>query len=208
MIEVENLRISLNGKTVINNLSLHVPQGKKVAITGESGSGKTTLLNNLMGFIPHFHGTIKINRLKLNTQNIHQIRKNISYLPQDLHFTILSSAKDLFYKPFEFEANKHLFPSDEEVKRILEKFKLPPDILTKRLKEISGGQKQRIALAGVLLLKKPVLFLDEPTSALDAEVKKDVMDYIFSLDNVTLLAATHDEEWIKRSDMIINLNKS
>ncbi len=208
MIEVENLTVSLDGKKILHNLSFHIPENKKVAVIGESGKGKTTLLNTLMGFVPHYTGKITVNKIDLNPKTVHQIRKIISYLPQDLHFSILSSAKELFYKPFEFEANKHLYPSSAEVNRILKKFKLPPDIFSKGLKEISGGQKQRVALAGILLLKKPVLFLDEPTSALDAEIKKDIMDYIFSLDDITLMAATHDEEWIKRSEIIINLNQS
>ena len=65
--------------------------------------------------------------------------------------------------------------------------------------------KQRIILLSCLLLKKPLLLLDEPTSALDENVKKIVTDYILSIKDLTVIASTHDEYWIKNSDKVIEL---
>jgi ABC-type transport system involved in cytochrome bd biosynthesis, ATPase and permease components len=204
MIQIKNLSVSYGDEQVISNLSFAAKKGDKVALSGPSGSGKSSILNLLMGFVYPFSGRVTVNGIDLNEQNIDAIRQQISWLPQELSLKI-DTVEELFFYPYTFRANKHLRPSTEEVKRIFGDLLLDVSLLEKSLSEISGGQKQRVALASVLLLKKDILLLDEPTSALDAESRSAIINLIKKLDGVTVIASTHDEEWLAAMDTVINL---
>jgi len=204
MIQIENLSVSYGDEQVISNLSFAAKKGDKVALSGPSGSGKSSILNLLMGFVYPFTGKVSVNGIDLNEQNIDAIRQQISWLPQELSLK-LDMVEELFYYPYTFKANRHLRPSSDAVEKIFGDLLLDVSLLKKSLSEISGGQKQRVALASVLLLKKGILLLDEPTSALDAESRTAIINLIKRLDGVTVIASTHDEEWLAAMDMVINL---
>ncbi len=204
MIEISNLKIEFNNEIIYNNFSTSIKKREKVAVIGKSGKGKSTLLNLLAGFIPDFEGEVKINGEPLNYVNISEIRKQIAWLPQETALNF-KSVNELFFAPFEFDLNKKLKPSDKEIKTIFDELELSINLLKKKTKEISGGQKQRVILASCLLLNKAILLIDEPTSALDDNIKKKVADYILSKKDLTVIAATHDDYWIGKSDRIIEL---
>jgi len=205
IIEIKNLEVNFKDTSLYNGLSATIYKNEKVAITGESGSGKSTLLNVLLGFIPTFKGEIYIDGLELLPKNIDEIRKKTAFVPQELSFTVFPSVKELFFRPFQFKANRHLFPTKEQIKEIFDLFELDMQLLERNIKEISGGQKQRIVLAGGVLLKKPVLLLDEPTSALNTEIKNKITDYLLQLPDTTIIASTHDEYFINQAQKIIKL---
>jgi len=204
MIEISDITLNFKDEFVFKNFSVKINEHEKVALTGESGKGKTTLLNLICGFIPDFKGNIFVNGKHLSPENISEIRKNISWLPQDISLN-LKTVRELVFEPFEFAINKKKKPSEKEISNIFSVFELSESLLDKKTNEISGGQKQRIILASCLLLKKPLLLLDEPTSALNEEIKRKITDYILSRKDLTVIAATHDEYWMKNSDRIIEL---
>jgi len=204
MIEISHLNLKFKNETIFNDFSLTIKKGEKIAFTGESGKGKTTFLNLLAGFIPDYNGNVSIFEKNLNTDNIAEIRKNIAWLPQDISLSV-KTVRELFFEPFEFALNKILKPSPENVSQIFSEFDLSEKLLDKKTNEISGGQKQRIILASCLLLKKPLLLADEPTSALDEKIKQKITDYILKQEDLTVIAATHDDYWIKSSDKVIEL---
>ncbi len=204
MTEISHLILYFKDETIFNNFSLLIKRGEKIALTGDSGKGKTTLLNLLAGFITDYQGIVSIFGKSLNAENISEIRKSIAWLPQDTSIAV-KTVKELFYAPFEFEANKKNKPGKNEIAEIFKEFELSESLLDKKINKISGGQKQRIMLASCFLLKKPLLLIDEPTSALDEKVKKKITDYILNRKNLTVIAATHDDYWIKKSDKIVEL---
>ncbi|MCD6556958.1 MAG: ATP-binding cassette domain-containing protein [Bacteroidales bacterium] len=204
MTEISNLTLHFNNEIIFNNFSLKIQRGEKIALTGKSGKGKSTLLNLLCGFIPDYEGAISVLGKKLNAENVSDIRKNIAWLPQDTSLAV-KTVNELFFEPFGFVLNKPLKPTKKEVTEIFSAFELSENLLTKKTNEISGGQKQRIILASCLLLKKPLLLADEPTSALDENIKRKMTDYILKKNGLTVIAATHDDYWIKRSTEVVNL---
>ena len=207
MIHAKDVVVRFNQETVLDNFSCDVSKGAKVAVQGLSGSGKSTLLHVLMGFVIPESGEIIIAGHPLNQEHIQEVRSQIAWLPQEL-LLLLDRVRDLLLMPFSFARNKALLPSDREVAEIFEAFRLETNLLNKPLQEISGGQKQRVALASCVLMKKPLLLLDEPTSALDAATRQGVMDYLFNLRELTILALSHDQEWISRSDKVITLGNA
>ena len=204
IIIAEKIGVNFGKEKVFANLSFKIEKGSKTALFGASGKGKTTILNLIAGFIPDFEGNIKIFEKELNFENISEIRKQISWLPQETGLDF-KTARELIFGVFDFNANKQLKPTDDKVKEMMDLFLLSPDLLEKSSSELSGGQKQRMLLISCLLNKKPLLLLDEPTSALDDISKKIVADYIFSQNEITVISSTHDSYWIQNSNNIINL---
>jgi ABC-type transport system involved in cytochrome bd biosynthesis fused ATPase/permease subunit len=205
MVFVDKLTVQYENKEVISDLSFRLEKGEKLALTGISGSGKTTLLNVLSGFVPEYNGKIIINGKELNIKNIKQIRSELAWLPQNVSLN-MKNVRDLFDISFGFFVN-HTKQPQKEI--ILEKFKtlnLEPDLYEKSFNDISVGQKQRVLLTQILLMNKPILLADEPTAALDLGNRESVIDLVFSMKDLTVIAATHDEFWIKRSDKIIDLS--
>lgn len=206
MISFTNVDINYDSEKVIENFSLEVKKGEKVVLSGPSGSGKSTILNAIMGFVNMLKGVVTVNGNIVGPQAIHTIRKQISWLPQDVDFNV-KYCRELVYFPFQFQVNKSIKPSDKVVNDLLAALLLPAGILNKAIDEISGGQKQRLALASVLMLNRPILLLDEPSSALDAVSADAIVAILSAKKDVTVVSSSHDAEWIQKMDRIIKINK-
>jgi len=204
---LRNISKSFNGVKIISNLSLEIPVGAKVAVTGKSGAGKSTLVNMLMGFILPDNGNITLLRMDVNEKNIDKIRENLSWVPQELNIDV-RYVRDLLLLPFGYNKNKNINPSEKTIIHALDMFGLKEEILSKYVSEISGGEKQRVFLASSSLLKRKICFLDEPTSGLDSDSKRKVIKYFLNECASTVVAVTHDQEWMDNSNIKIDLNNN
>jgi ABC-type multidrug transport system ATPase subunit len=204
---LRNISKSFNGVKIISNLSLEIPVGAKVAVTGKSGAGKSTLVNMLMGFILPDNGNITLLRMDVNEKNIDEIRENLSWVPQELNIDV-RYVRELLLLPFGYNKNKKYNPSAKTITNALDMFGLKEDILGKDVSDISGGEKQRIFLTSSYLLKRKICFLDEPTSGLDSDSKREVINYFLHECASTVVAVTHDEKWMDNSNIIIDLNNN
>ncbi len=204
---LRNISKSFNGVNIISNLSLEIPAGSKVAVTGKSGAGKSTLVNMLMGFILPDNGKITLLGMDVNEENINKIRENLSWVPQELNIDV-RYVRDLLLLPFSYNKNKNNNPSEKTIINALDIFGLKEDILSKDVSDISGGEKQRIFLTSSSLLKRKICFLDEPTSGLDSDTKRKVIKYFLNECASTVVAVTHDQEWMDNSNIKIDLNNN
>jgi putative ABC transport system ATP-binding protein len=178
-----------------------------VAVTGKSGAGKSTLVNMLMGFILPDNGKITLLGMDVNAENINEIRENLSWVPQELNIDV-RYVHDLLLLPFSYNKNKNINPSEKTIINALDMFGLKEGILSKDVSDISGGEKQRIFLTSSFLLKRKICFLDEPTSGLDLDSKRKAIKYFLNEYASTVVAVTHDQEWMDNSDIKINLNNN
>lgn len=211
-IELKDLYFTYRGsnKSAINNLSLTIPSGKKVALVGPSGSGKSTLINLILGFYKAEKGLIKIDGLNLGEINLRELRRATGLLSQDpfiFEGTILDNIS--FGNPT--ASLKEVNYALEQA--ILSDFikSLPKGINThigEKGVRLSGGQKQRLAIARVLITDPKILILDEPTSNLDKETEKELQ---ISLSNVmrgrTVITIAHRLWTIQNSDIIAFINE-
>jgi len=205
MIKFKNINLSVNSHFLFENLSFEVLKGEKSVISGRSGKGKTTLFNMLMGFVQPDSGEIFFDGLKLNKKNVVQVRKRISWLPQNPSIIGRGKISEQILMPFNFKVNKYLKPDTNAIIGELEKLNLDKSILNSSFDEISGGEKQRLGIMLCKLLKREVLLLDEPTSALDKANLSSAVDYLFSQNDLTVLSASHDEEWLRHCTKIIEI---
>jgi ATP-binding cassette, subfamily C, bacterial CydC len=190
---------------LINDFSLKVEQGEKIAILGPSGAGKSTLLKILQGALEPIGGEVLLNGREANEIQP-SIPKMLSVLNQKaylFHTSVLNNIR--LGNP---EA------SDGEVYEVAKMVGLHemindlPDGYATNMKEtgqrFSGGERQRIALARILLQKTPVVIMDEPTVGLDPITENKLLETIFStLKGKTIIWVTHHLAGMDKMDRII-----
>jgi len=203
MIRIEHTTLKIHRQTLLQDVSLHVAEGDKLAVRGASGCGKSSLLKCILGAIPLAGGRITVDALELSPDTLATIRSCIAFIGQE---PILGAdtVRDALWLPFRFKAHRDKPPSDQRINELLGRLKLSPDILGKESKRISGGEKQRIAVIRALLLGKRIFIADEVTSALDPESKAAVMADLFRPE-ITLLSASHDPEWVAACNRTVKI---
>jgi ATP-binding cassette subfamily B protein len=155
----------------VDNVSLAVKAGEKVAIVGPSGAGKSTLFHLLLRFYDPARGTISLDGVPVKSADPVDVRARIALVPQDSVVFAASARENIrFGRPdasdAEVERAADLAHATEFLRRLPGGFEAH---LGERGVTLSGGQRQRIAIARAILRDAPLLLLDEATSALDAE---------------------------------------
>lgn len=192
---------------ILKNVSLEIPQGKKVAVLGRSGAGKSTLLKLMHGALLPEQGTVTANEIETHLLD-RDISSVISVFNQQPHLFDTTIANNIrLGKPQ---------ATDEEIRAAAKKAQL--DTLIESLpngyhtsmhemgQRFSGGERQRIALARILLQNNPIVILDEPTIGLDPRTENALLSTIFrALSGKTLLWVTHHLTGVEQMDEILFL---
>ncbi|WP_310830833.1 thiol reductant ABC exporter subunit CydC [Paenibacillus pedocola] len=189
----------------IQNLTLDIPQGRKIAVIGRSGAGKSTLLKVVQGVITPTVGSATINGVDAAAYG-ERIPQLIAVLNQSPHLFDTTVANNIRLGDPE--------ASEEAVKQAAALAKL--DTLITSLPEgyntpvreagqrFSGGERQRIALARILLQNTPVVVLDEPTVGLDPRTERELLATMFeAMEGKTLIWVTHHLVGAERMDEVI-----
>ena len=209
IIDVKDLVFSYDEKEeTIRNVSFSIETGTYTTIIGHNGSGKSTIAKLIAGLLEKKSGSIMIDGLDLNMENLNAIRNKIGIVFQnpDNQF-IGSTVRD----DIAFGLENHCVPQedmDEIINTNAARVKMTK-YLESEPTHLSGGQKQRVAIAGVLAMHPEILIFDEATAMLDPqgkdEIKKVIMDLHHESD-FTILSITHDIDEIAASDAVIVLN--
>lgn len=200
-LKFDNLIVKLSGHIIIEDLSVDIKPGERIAIEGRSGSGKSTLLRTILGFIVPFEGKIFVEEDELNPENINAIRLKIAYLAQEPELGD-GQVKDILERPFHYKANLKLIDNLQKADKLFEEFLLPISLMNEKISTLSGGEKQRLALISSLLLDRNLLLLDEASSALDKESVETIRKYFENKSNLTILSVSHGRSLIKADSKI------
>ncbi len=206
MLNYEKINLNFNGETIFKDFSLHVKGGEKISLISPSGAGKSTLMEMTLGFVKPDSGLIKVDNELVDRSNIENIRKKISWLPQNPEIINSGNVRQVIMSQFNYQANKHLKPDESTLQKYLEMINLSGDILDSDYEELSGGEKQRIGLLICRLMDRKIMLLDEPTSALDSDAKGKVIQMLFGQKELTVLSASHDDLWLDSCDKIIEIS--
>mgnify|MGYP001388652593 CR=1 FL=1 len=199
-----------NSLSVLKDISLDVESGDFIAITGPSGSGKTTLLNIVGLLDTSDDGTITFNGKDLTNLSSEQKnefrRNNYGFIYQNYNLlenfnAIENVALPLILNGYSKEEALH---KAEKIMRLF----MVDDRSSHFPNSLSGGEQQRVAISRALVNKPKIIIADEPTGNLDSKNSRLVFNYLkkyFESENMTLIMATHNEEWASQASKRINL---
>jgi ABC transporter ATM len=212
-IKFENVNFGYHvDRLILQNLSLTIPAGKKVAIVGPSGCGKSTLLRLLFRSYDVQGGRILIDDQDIRDVQVDSLRRSIGVVPQDTPLFNDTVEHNIRYGSIDATQEQVIAAAQRaRVHDIIEKF--PEGYKTKvgeRGMMISGGEKQRLAMSRLLLKDPPLLFFDEATSALDTHTEQALMlniNGILREKSRTSVFVAHRLRTIFDSDLIIVLKE-
>ena len=208
-VKVNNLSYSYDGEhDAVSNVSFNIEKGSYTTIIGHNGSGKSTIAKLLVGLLEKKSGTIQIEDLELNQDNLIKIRNKIGIVFQnpDNQF-IGSTVRD----DIAFGLENHCV-EQKDMDPIINEYAAKvnmTEFLDSEPTHLSGGQKQRVAIAGVLAMHPDIIIFDESTSMLDPQGKDEIKKFIYHLHEnkeLTIISITHDIEEVSSSDHVIVMN--
>ncbi|KGE20460.1 peptidase domain-containing ABC transporter [Paenibacillus wynnii] len=190
---------------VLQDISLTLRQGEKIAFVGESGSGKTTLIKLIMQFYRHENGDILINDYNIKDIHLDRLRERIAYISQDTFFFSGTIRENLCLGVEDNMDLEHVVQACQTAQAHEFINQLPlryNTMLEENATNISGGQKQRLAIARAVLRQPDILIMDEATSNLDSTTEKAVSETINAFEDMTTIIIAHRLSTIMRCDRI------
>ena len=204
-ISIKNLSFQYEERKIIDDLSLFIKRGQKIAFVGESGSGKSTVIKILLGLLKYNQGEICLGDMKLSGICLNNLYDKVSYISQDVPVFDGTIKENLV-----FEKNV----SEEQMLDALSEVQL--SYLVENLAEglnteigekgtcLSSGEKQRLAFARLWFENPELVILDEATSAMDNLTEEIVMKSVMQkMKDKTVIAIAHRLNSIAGFDRII-----
>ena len=198
MLEIKNCCKSFGNQTVLQDVSLNIPDGSIIGMSGASGIGKSTLAKILCGVTAPDAGAVFLDgKLLVSPKEAYDRKRGLAIqMVYQQPYATLDPLQKIGAGLRELISYHRLTKNRQETEKliadILAQMQLPSKILAHLPRQISGGEAQRVALARCLLLSPKLLILDEATSALDSDTENAVMEAIDSLSgNKTLIIIAH-----------------
>ncbi|PAX60345.1 ABC transporter ATP-binding protein [Brunnivagina elsteri] len=205
-IEFKNVTFAYKDRQpIVHKLSLSIPAGKTIAIVGSTGSGKSTLVKLLLRLYEIHLGQITLDGIDIQKLNLHDLRRCIGLVSQDVFLFHGTVAENIAYGTFaasdrEIKMAAKVAEAHEFIRRLPQGYET---IVGERGQKLSGGQRQRIAIARAILKDPPIIILDEATSAVDNETEAAIQR---SLERITVdrttIAIAHRLSTIRNADCI------
>jgi cell division transport system ATP-binding protein len=202
MIQIYNVsRAYQKDSSALDDITMKIPKGDFVYITGSSGAGKSTLLKLLYGAEKPNRGQILIdgqNLTRMSPARISLLRRRMGVVFQDFKLLTTRTVFENVAFPLEIQGRKR-YEISKKVYQSIKQVGLEHKLQRHPL-ELSGGEQQRVAIARALVVDPLVLLADEPTGNLDPEVTVEILELFRGANarGTTVLLATHDREMIRR----------
>lgn len=205
-------------KKVLENISIDLPAGRKMAIVGPSGAGKSTLANLLLRFWDYGEGQVTLDRQDLHRYSQVDVRRMFSVVGQNTYLFNASLRENLLLaRPWATQADLETACLQAELHDFI--MSLPEGYETfvgERGLNLSGGERQRLAIARALLKDAPILLFDEPTANLDPTNERKIIETLHRITSTpvalrestdkSVLWITHRLIGLERMDEIIVLD--
>jgi len=178
----------------LNDFSLNIPQGNKIAVIGKTGSGKSTIGHLLLRMYDPTGGRILLDEKDIREMDMREMRDQISYVPQDVFLFSDSIAGNIrFGLDSATEEMVHKSARQASVEKEINTFQQGFQTLVgERGVTLSGGQKQRISIARAMIKDPEIVVFDDCLSAVDARTEKEIIGNLYDfLKSKTAIIITH-----------------
>jgi ABC-type cobalamin/Fe3+-siderophores transport system ATPase subunit len=199
-ININKLSLSIGKSRLLDEVSMTVGKGERVAIVGSNGAGKTTLLKCLLGLMKPDTGEIQIEGKEFKTYSRLDLARQLAYVPQLLEASVPFTVLDfVMMGRYAHEGGWSL--RDDEGLEIAEDALLHigmESFAHRTISTLSGGERQKICIAAALAQQAPILVLDEPSAHLDPRQREEIHHILCEIgkkQGITILAVTHDLNW-------------
>ncbi len=204
-IAIKNLSFQYGERRIIDDLSLSIKKGEKIAFVGESGSGKSTLIKILLGLLKYNQGEVRLGDMELRGICLNDLYDRVSYLSQDAPVFDGTIKENLVFEKKVLEEQMLDALSEVQLSHLVENL---AEGLNTEIGEkgtcLSGGEKQRLALARLWFEDSELVILDEATSAMDNLTEENVMKSVMQkMKDKTVIAIAHRLNSIAGFDRII-----
>ena len=208
-LEYVDASVRRGGALVLHGISIAIPAGAFVALTGASGAGKTTLLRLANRLLAADSGVVRIDGADVAAGDAAVLRRGIGYAIQGVglfpHWTI---AENIAAVPRLLGTDAATMAA--RVHTLLDMVELPQEFAGRLPRQLSGGEASRVGLARALAAEPKLLLLDEPFGALDPETRASLGDKLVELHRakgLTIVMVTHDlADALTRADRIVVLD--
>lgn len=191
MIRTEHLTKKINGKLIVNDLTLSIPAGSMFALLGPNGAGKTTTTRLLTGMLHPSKGHAYINGIEMNDNTGSELRGIMGIQVDGNAYNNMTVIDNL-----DLWAEIYNVPSkikEQRINNMIDNFLLG-DYKNMKVGELSKGNRQKVLIARALIPKPQLIFLDEPTSGIDPQSSTGLMHALHEMvinDNATVFMNTH-----------------
>ena len=198
-------------RIILKNINLTIKANSTVGFIGITGSGKTTLIDLILGLLQAQSGSIEVDGIIINQNNIKDWQNLIGYVPQNIYLSDDSVAANIAFgvenKSIDFGQVEYVAKLANVHKFVIDNLKNQYNTnIGERGVRLSGGERQRIGIARALYHNPSLLILDEATSALDNTTEKIVMDTINNISkNITVIIIAHRLGTVKNCDNLFIL---
>jgi len=199
-----------SGQQVLKNFNLNINSGEKIGLVGHSGAGKSTITKLLLRFVDVSSGEIEVDGQDIRAVLQDDLRKTISYVPQEPVLFHRSIRENITYSRRDANAEQIIESAKKaHAHEFILKLKYGYDTLVgERGVKLSGGERQRIAIARAMLKDSPILVLDEATSSLDSVSESYIQDAFNELmKGKTTIIIAHRLSTVQKMDKIIVLDE-
>uniref|UniRef100_UPI003FED87E9 ATP-binding cassette domain-containing protein n=1 Tax=Roseburia sp. TaxID=2049040 RepID=UPI003FED87E9 len=204
-IAVRNLSFQYEERKIIDDLSLSIKKGEKIAFVGESGSGKSTLIKILLGLLKYNQGKVRLGDMELSGICLNDLYDRVSYVSQDAPVFDGTIKENLVFDKKVPE--EHMLDALREVQlsHLVENLAEGLDTeIGEKGTCLSGGEKQRLALARLWFEDTDLVILDEATSAMDNLTEENVMKSVMQkMKDKTVIAIAHRLNSVSGFDRMI-----
>ena len=202
-IEFEDINFSHKNNLIFKSISLEIQKNEIIGIIGETGSGKSTFIDILCGLLNPNKGKIKLNKVEMLKNEIKNLHKIISIVPQRINLLDDTIKNNILYaKKFSNERN-----IEERINNLKDVCLLDyvnkkesgwDSIVGENGAKLSGGQIQRLGIARALFKKPQILILDEATSGLDKETEEKLLSNLINFrPKLTIIIISHNKSILK-----------
>ncbi|TMU84477.1 ABC transporter ATP-binding protein [Bacillus sp. BHET2] len=196
-LQTKDLTLSYGERTIIDELTIDIPQGEISVFIGGNGCGKSTLLRSIARLLKPKQGSVLLDGEAISRLSTKEVARKMAILPQSPTapegLTVLQLVKQGRY-PHQTWLNTWSHKDEEIVQDALKATKME-ELQHRKVDELSGGQRQRAWIALTLAQDTDIILLDEPTTYLDLTHQIEILDLLFELNEKeerTIVMVLHD----------------